>query len=540
MVAGTEILNYVRVSRLVVLSLFLIAVLTAPFLLFSYPASAAACVAPSTDYGSATITATVPASATYRVWTRMYVPDTTNNTYLLEINGTTCATVGGAGVAAGNWVWVSHQNGITSSKIDLALAGGGHNLRLIGNKPGVKIDRVVLTSDLACTPTGFGDNCNVPLDTTAPTVTFTSPVSGASVSGSAVSLTATATDNTSVSRVEFFVNGVILGADTTAPYTATWDSVKVANGDHQLSVRGYDTAGNVSSDSVVVKVSNGDTLAPTAPTGLLAQATAYDKVNLTWSASSDNTGVTGYRVFRDAVPVATLGAVTSYSDTKLSASTSYSYKIEAFDAAGNRSALSSSVSVTTPGAPEVDSQAPSQPTGLTAVAVSENQVNLSWTPSTDNIGVVRYDIFRNSGSGNQKVGSSTSTSYGDTGLAAGTSYTYQVVAADAAGNLSAMSGAVTSTTPQTPPAEQGHSITGKVTASSGGKLSGVKLYVSNGDGTVQIIQNNKQGNYAIYNLLDGTYTLSAEKRGYVTTQLTVVMDGKDIVRNITLSKLSKR
>lgn len=540
MVAGSEILNHVRVSRVTVVCLFLIAVLTAPFFLYKKPAGAAACVAPSTDYGSATITATVPASATYRVWTRMYVPDTTNNTYLLEINGTTCATVGGTGVPAGNWVWVAHQNGNTSSKIDLALAGGGHNLKLIGNKPGVKIDRVVLTSDLGCVPTGFGDNCNVPLDTNAPTVKFTSPVSGASVSGSSVNLAASATDDTGVSRVEFFVNGVLLAADTTSPYSTSWDSVKVANGDHQLSVRGYDTAGNVSSDSVVVKVSNGDTLAPTAPTGLLAQATAYDKVNLTWSASSDNIGVTGYRVFRNGVPIATLGAVTSYNDTNLSASTTYSYKIEAFDAAGNRSALSSSVSVTTPGAPVVDTQAPSQPTGLAAVAASENQVNLSWAPSTDNIGVVRYDILRNSGAGNQKIGTSTSTSYGDTGLAAGTSYTYQVVAADAAGNVSTMSVAVTVSTPQTPPVEQSYAITGKVIASSGGKLSGVKIYVNSGDGTVQIVQNNKQGNYAIYNLVDGTYTLSAEKRGYATTQLTVVMDGRDQVRNITLSKLSKR
>lgn len=540
MAAGSNILNHVRMSRLTVACVFLIAVLTAPFFLYKNPAGAAACVMPSTDYGSATIAATVPASATYRIWTRMYVPDTTNNTFLLDINGTTCATVGGAGVAANSWVWVAHQNGNTSSKIDLALAGGGQSLKLIGNKPGVKIDRVVLTSDLACIPTGFGDNCNVPLDTTAPTVKFSSPVSGANVSGSSVSLTASATDNIGVNRVEFFVNGVLLASDTTSPYSATWDSAKVANGDHQLSVRGYDTAGNVSSDGIVVKVSNGDTLAPTAPTGLLAQATAYDKVSLTWSASSDNTGITGYRVFRDGVPIATLGAVTSYNNTNLSASTTYSYKIEAFDAAGNRSALSSSVSVTTPGAPVVDTQAPSQPTSLTAVAASENQVNLDWAPSTDNIGVVRYDIFRNSGAGNQKVGTSTSTSYGDTGLAAGTSYTYQVVAADAAGNLSTLSATVTVSTPQTPPAEQVHAITGKVTASSGGKLSGVKIYVSNGDGTVQIVQNNKQGNYAIYNLLDGTYTLSAEKRGYATTQLTVVIDGSDLVRNISLSKSSRR
>lgn len=515
----------------------LLALTLAPPSLLVQSTSAAACATPTVDYGSATMNVNLQGAATYRVWTRMYVPNTSDNSYRLEIDGNTCVTVGGTGVTAGAWTWVSHQNGTVASKIDLALTSGSHSMKLIGNKPGVKVDRIVLTSDLACVPSGFGDNCNVPLDSTAPEVKLTSPAGGASVSGSTVNVTATATDNVGVTRVEFFVDGISIGTDTSSPYATTWDSAKVVNGDHQLSVRAYDAAGNASSDSIAFKTSNGDTLAPTAPSGLLAQATAYNKVRLTWSASTDNTGVAGYRIFRNGVPVATTNSTTMYEDGGVNASTSYSYKVEAFDAAGNRSALSSGTSVTTPGAPVADTQAPSQPVNLSATAASMNQVNLKWTASTDAIGVVRYDVYRSTGSNAQKVGSTSATSYGDTGLTANTQYSYQVAAIDAAGNVSDRSAAVSVTTQAAPaPADHGHAVKGKVKNRFGTRLSGVKIYVNKGSGKTKIIQTNRHGNYAIYDLFDGVYTMSVQKRGYASNQSTFKMNGRDQVRNITLSR----
>lgn len=529
--------SYSFISKIMITSLFLIAVLSAPFLLLNSNAQAAACTVPTTDYGTATMTTSLPGTSTYRIWTRMFVPDTTNNTYLLQIDGNTCFNVGGSGVSSGSWVWVSHQNGSLSSKTDLGLTTGNHNVKLIGNKPGVKIDRVVFTSDLACVPTGFGDNCNTPSDTTAPSVKVTSPAVGANVSGSTVTVSATATDNVAVSKVDFFINGVSIGSDTSAPYSVVWDSSKVANGDHQVSARGYDTSGNASTDSIIVKASNGDTLAPTTPTGLLAEASSHDKVRVTWAASSDNTGIAGYRVYRNGTPIASLGAVTSLDDTTVSASTTYSYKVEAFDAAGNRSALSTSATVTTPGAPVADTEAPSQPNDLALVSVSQSQINLKWSSSTDDVGVVRYDIFRANGSDVRKIGSASSTSYGDTGLNASTTYTYQVAAVDAAGNVSALSTAASLATQAIPSEEEhGHNVTGTVTNKSGARLSGVRVYVSSGDGSTHIVQTNKKGRYAIIGLMDGTYTLSVQKKGYTTQQLTVLMKGADQVKNITLSK----
>ncbi len=90
-----------------------------------------------------------------------------------------------------------------------------------------------------------------------------------------------------------------------------------------------------------------------------------------------------------------------------------------------------------------DTTKPSKPAGLTATAVSSSQINLSWTASTDNVGVTGYRIYR----GGTQVGTSTSTSYSDGGLAASTAYSYTVAANDAAGNVSDQSTAASATTP---------------------------------------------------------------------------------------------
>ncbi len=90
----------------------------------------------------------------------------------------------------------------------------------------------------------------------------------------------------------------------------------------------------------------GDTKAPTVPTNLLASAVSSSQINLSWSASSDNVAVTGYKIFRNNVQVAQVTG-TSYGDANLAASTTYSYFVIAFDAAGNQSAASATVSATT-------------------------------------------------------------------------------------------------------------------------------------------------------------------------------------------------
>ncbi|NOK15956.1 CBM96 family carbohydrate-binding protein [Corallococcus carmarthensis] len=92
----------------------------------------------------------------------------------------------------------------------------------------------------------------------------------------------------------------------------------------------------------------GDTQAPSVPTQLTATAVSSGQINLAWSASTDNVGVTGYALSRDGAFLKNVTG-TSTSDTGLGASTSYSYTVKALDAAGNASASSAAVTATTPG-----------------------------------------------------------------------------------------------------------------------------------------------------------------------------------------------
>ena len=107
------------------------------------------------------------------------------------------------------------------------------------------------------------------------------------------------------------------------------------------------------------------------------------------------------------------------------------------------STASSPPTPTTPTPSTTDTTPPSVPAGLTGTAVSTTQVNLSWSASTDNVGVAGYNIFRNG----TKLSATTTTSYQDTSLTAGATYTYTVSAYDAAGNTSTQSSGVSITTP---------------------------------------------------------------------------------------------
>src|SRR6266542_2119289 len=216
-------------------------------------------------------------------------------------------------------------------------------------------------------------------------------------------------------------------------------------GDGQLNVQfnmnGGANYGTVSAIEVTGGGGGGDTTPPSAPTNLHVTGTTSASVSLAWNASTDNVGVTGYDVFRGSTKVATATG-TSFTDTGLSASTTYTYTVKARDAAGNVSAASNQVSATTQSGGGGDTTPPSAPTNLQVTGTTSSSVSLAWTASTDNVGVTGYNVFR----GSTKVATATGTSFTDTGLNASTTYTYTVKARDAAGNLSAASNQVSATT----------------------------------------------------------------------------------------------
>ncbi|UJF33920.1 family 14 glycosylhydrolase [Paenibacillus hexagrammi] len=325
-----------------------------------------------------------------------------------------------------------------------------------------------------------------------------------------------------------------------------WDSNATKNYFFGVGTSTYTPGTNGAAGTITsgAPATNTDTTAPSVPSNVTVSSKTSSSVSLSWTASTDAVGVTGYEIWRDGTKVGT-STNTSFTQTGLTASTAYSYSVKAYDAAGNISAASASVSVTTDapassnsvtvyykkgyttpyihyrpaggtwttapgvsmpaaevsgyakitidigsatqleavfnngsgtwdnnssenylfntgistytpgannangtitaGAPtggSADTTAPTVPSNLTSTAKTDTSVTLSWTASTDAVGVTGYEIWRDG----VKVGTTAGTSYTQTGLAAGTAYSYSVKAYDAVGNTSAASTSISVTT----------------------------------------------------------------------------------------------
>ncbi|MFZ0770912.1 MAG: malectin domain-containing carbohydrate-binding protein, partial [Candidatus Sulfotelmatobacter sp.] len=192
---------------------------------------------------------------------------------------------------------------------------------------------------------------------------------------------------------------------------------------------------------------------PSAPTGLTATASSSSTIGLSWTAVTPpaNCTINSYNVYRSTTSgftpssstlIASGVTGTSYSNTGLTASTTYYYVVEAVDAEGSStasaqaSAETSAASCTT---------VPSAPTGLTATASSSSAIGLSWTAVTPpaNCTISSYNVYRSTTSGftpgasNLIASGVTGTTYTNTGLAASTTYYYVVEAVDADGSSAA-------------------------------------------------------------------------------------------------------
>jgi subtilisin family serine protease len=121
-------------------------------------------------------------------------------------------------------------------------------------------------------------------DTVAPTTAITAPTAGATLSGTAT-LTASASDNVGVTRVEFFFNSTRIATDAAAPYSIAWNTTTVPNGTYTLTSKAFDMAGNVTTSAgVSVTVSN----AACSISQQLLGNPGFESGNVTWSASAPN------------------------------------------------------------------------------------------------------------------------------------------------------------------------------------------------------------------------------------------------------------
>ncbi|MDQ2085630.1 PKD domain-containing protein [Herbivorax sp. ANBcel31] len=243
------------------------------------------------------------------------------------------------------------------------------------------------------------------------------------------------TDNTRVSGYYILRDGEVVGDTSSTSFT---DSRLLPETTYTYTVKAYDVYSNVSdeSDSVVV-TTEWDTEPPTEPTGLNVTSRTDVSISIEWNASSDNVGVTGYEIYRDGEYLDST-VDTFYSDEGVSPGISYRYTVRAKDAAGNFSSYSRALVIST----LLDVEPPTVPTGLTEVSKTAATITFSWEPSTDNIEVAGYKIYRD---GN-KAGETSETTFTDNELIPDTTYTYTVAAYDEAGNFSLESEVIDITT----------------------------------------------------------------------------------------------
>ena len=182
---------------------------------------------------------------------------------------------------------------------------------------------------------------------------------------------------------------------------------------------------------------NSDTEAPTTPTNVTLNNISLNAITVSWTASTDNIGVTGYNVYLDGI-LTTQTTNTSATITDLNTNTTYSFTVVAKDLINNRSTASSAVN----GSTLQDTQAPSIPENVTISNITDSSFKVSWSASTDNNTVNGYEVFVN---GNLNT-TTEALSHTVSGLAASTTYSIEILAKDPDNNKSSKSTAVNATT----------------------------------------------------------------------------------------------
>jgi len=288
------------------------------------------------------------------------------------------------------------------------------------------------------------------LSTTASATTGAQPPTAptnltASASGSSITLTWSAsTDDVGIASYTLQRcqgSGCSIFSQLTTVTGTTYTDSGVSQGAiYSYQVLATNTANQQSGWSNTATATAPVTTPPNPPSGLTGSATSWSTVKLSWTAATDpvsGVSVQGYKIYRNGGQIGTSGG-TTYTDSTTSPETAYTYTVAADDAWGNTSAQSSGTSVTTPPSPS-----PSTPTGLAGTPASNSSITLSWNASSDSggPGVAGYKVYRNG----TYVGSSTSTSYTDTGLTTFSTYSYTVAAYDKFQTLSAQSTAASVT-----------------------------------------------------------------------------------------------
>jgi glucose/arabinose dehydrogenase len=337
------------------------------------------------------------------------------------------------------WRWVAVAAAVSVVPLGVIVAGMGSASAAptVFEAEKATLSRaVVATNHPGFTGTGFVDYNNV----AGSYVEFTvGPAAGGSVS-----VTFRYGNGSTATRpMNIAVNGTVQRTNLGFKVTGSWNTwqtltttLTLMAGSNKIRATATGAAGGPNLDNISVNL-GGDTQAPTSPTNPRASNLTCNSVDFAWNASTDNVGVVAYDVFHDGQLIKSVSGTTLSTSFPVVQRVTWGLYVQARDAAGNVSQGSSpTVNITPP--PCDDPTPPSAPTGLQGTA-SGTSITLHWTASTDNIGVVAYDIFRNNAQVGSVVGTGTVppvTTFTDAALPANTTFSYFVVARDGAGNVS--------------------------------------------------------------------------------------------------------
>ncbi|WNG57901.1 S8 family serine peptidase [Archangium gephyra] len=267
----------------------------------------------------------------------------------------------------------------------------------------------------------------VTVDNTAPATALSAPAQNA-LAGGIVQVGATASDAHGVAKVELYADGSLIGTDTGAPYSVSWNSATVADGAHTLTARAYDLAGNVRTSTAVTV--NTDNTAPDAALTAPAQGRFLRGSLLLEATASDILGVAKVE-FHDGATLLGTDTTAPYAlswNTSGVADGAHTLTVKAFDSIGNvRTSAGVEVSV--------DNTAPTTALGTPAQNASVRGTVAVSATASDNLGVERVEFY----AGTTLIGTATTAPYvvswDTTALATGSVVTLTTRAHDSAGHV---------------------------------------------------------------------------------------------------------
>jgi hypothetical protein len=326
---------------------------------------ATSCTLTSTAAGAKTIVATYSGDSNFNGSTSAGVAHTVSKastTTTITSNLSTATAVNQAYTVAFSLTVNSPGSGTPTGTVTVSDGTNGcqttlptSSCTLISTTSGNKTITATYNGDgnfLGSVSPGVAHTVTLSGDTTPPTVSITAPANGATVSGSAFSVNASASDNVGVTKVEFYLDGLLQFTDTTSPYSWNWNTTTATNGPHSLTAKAYDAANNSTpSLAVGVTVSNvvPDTTPPTVGFTSPAAGSSWKKgtsVPVTITAS-DNVGVVRVEFYADGT-LTTTWTAGPYS-TSWAAPTkpgSHTLQAKAYDAAGNVGTVTESITLT--------------------------------------------------------------------------------------------------------------------------------------------------------------------------------------------------